>query len=430
MREFWREFGATRTTTIIVGAFFIIVAIFIIAWFLPMGSISYSALGLSDMASTTDATAAALNASSTRAVMASSTPPAFVVTHITTPTPLKGIYMTSWAAGSKKFRTHLFDLVDTTEINAVVIDVKDYTGHISFMVEDPELVKIGASEKRIPDIKEFIGRLHEKGVYVIGRISVFQDSYMMTVHPEWAVKTKSGAIWQDYKGVKWLDAAAKPVWEYVARIGREAYSVGFDELNFDYIRFPSDGNLEDISYTWAEGRQRSEIVKDFYSYMHDQFSGSGIPTSADLFGLTTSAEGDLGIGQILEYALDSFDYVAPMVYPSHFGAGFDGYTKPAQYPYEIIHSSMSAAIRKAQSTTTRSTLLAEEPIASTSPQLYTKKTYDIQKLRPWLQAFDLGAIYTPEMVRKQIKATYDVGLTSWMLWNAASVYQKEALLGK
>jgi hypothetical protein len=244
------------------------------------------------------------------------------------------------------------------------------------------------------------------------------------------VKTKEGKIWQDYKGVKWLDAGAKPVWEYVARIGREAYSVGFDELNFDYIRFPSDGNLEDISYTWAAGRQRSEVVKDFYSYMHEQFSNSGIPTSADLFGLTTSADGDLGIGQILEYALNSFDYVAPMVYPSHFGAGFDGYAKPAQHPYEIIQSSMSSAIRKAVATTTKMKMLGIEPIASTSPQLYTKDSYDIQKLRPWLQAFDLGAIYTPAMVRQQIQATYDVGLTSWMLWNAASVYQKDALVAK
>lgn len=429
MRELWREIGATRATTIIFAAFVIVVVGFFVAWFLPMGSISYSSIGLNGSLAATSTTANVLNTSSTLTT-ASTTPPAFVVTHVNTPEPLKGIYMSSWAAGSSKFRPHLFDLVDTTEVNAVVIDVKDYTGRISFNVEDPELAKIGASENRIPDIKEFIDKLHKKNVYVIGRISVFQDSYMMNVHPEWAVKTKEGGVWKDFKGVKWLDAGAKPVWEYAARIGREAYAVGFDELNFDYIRFPSDGNLEDISYSWAEGRQRTEIIKDFYAFMHHEFVGSGIPISADLFGLTTSAEGDLGIGQILEYALDSFDYVAPMVYPSHFGPGFDGYAKPAQHPYEIIYSSMSSAVKKALSTTTKSLLLAEEPIASTSPQLYTKKTYDKNKLRPWLQAFDLGAIYTPEMVRKQIQATYDVGLTSWMLWNAASVYDKNALLKK
>src|SRR3989338_71982 len=430
MRDFWRESGATSTMTIIIGAFLIVVAVFLIIWFLPMGSISYSMIELENTASAMDGTTTAVNASTTLVTIASSTSPAFVITHIPTPAPLKGLYMTSWAAGNDKFRAHLFDLVDTTEINAVVIDVKDYTGRISFMVEDPELARIGAAQTRILDIKEFIGKLHEKGVYVIARISVFQDSYLINVYPEWAVKTRAGEVWKDYKGVKWLDPAAKPVWGYVARVGRGGPKGGFDELNFDYIRFPSDGNLEDISYTWGEGRGRVEIVKDFYSFIHEQFSGSGIPTSADIFGLTTSAEGDLGIGQILEFALESFDYVAPMVYPSHFGAGFSGYAKPAQYPYEIVQLSMNNAIRKAEATTTNSYMLGLEMIASTSPQLYTKKSYNIQKLRPWLQAFDLGAIYTPEMVRKQIQAIYDVGLSSWMLWNAGSVYDRETLLEK
>lgn len=427
MRDLWSEFGATLRSTIIVGTLLIIITIFLIAWFLPMGSISYSTIGLDDLTSTSSETAAVLNASSTQNNLASSTPAAFVVTHIRTPEHLKGVYFTSWAAGNSKFRAHLFDLVENTEINAVVIDVKDYTGRISFAVEDPELVKVGAAENRIPDIKEFVDKLHKKNIYVIARISVFQDSFMMNVHPEWAVKTKSGTIWKDYKGVKWLDPGARPVWEYTARVGREAYAVGFDELNFDYIRFPSDGNLEDITYTWAEGRGRTEIVRDFYSFIHQEFSNSGIPTSADLFGLTTSADGDLGIGQILEYALDSFDYVAPMVYPSHFGSGFNNFAKPANHPYEVIKISMNSAIEKAEATTTKSAFLGIEPIASTSPQLYTKLTYDKNKLRPWLQAFDLGAVYTPAMVREQIQATYDVGLTSWMLWNAGSVYKKEAL---
>ena len=423
MKEWWREFGVTRPATVIAGAFVLVVLICLVIWLLPMGRISYSTPD-------TDQASSLLPPAIATSTMVASSTPIWQATHLATPEPLKGIYMTSWAAGNRKFREHLFDLVDTTEINAVVIDVKDYTGRISFAVDDPELVKIGAAENRIPDIKELIERLHAKGVYVIARISVFQDSYLINVHPEWAVKTKTGEVWQDYKGVKWLDAGAKPVWEYAVRIGRQAYAYGFDELNFDYIRFPSDGDLENISYTWANGRQRTEIIRDFYAFIHDEFSGRGIPTSADLFGLTASAEGDLGIGQILEYGLESFDYVAPMVYPSHFGPGYDGYAKPAQYPYEVIYSSMSSAIRKAEATTTKSVLVGDAPIASTTPQLYTKKVYDKNKLRPWLQAFDLGATYTPEMVRTQIQATYDVGLTSWMLWNAGSVYNKAALLPK
>lgn len=427
MMRMFRGFGATRTAIIIVGAFLIIIIGCIVVVSLPFGHIDYSA----NVSQAISATSSAITTSSTtQSLLSASTTPVFIVTHVPTPSSVKAVYMTSWAAGNDKFRKHLFDLVDTTEINAVVIDVKDYSGHISFPVEDPMLKATGAAEKRIPDVKEFVGELHKKGVYVIARISSFQDSYMINIHPEWAVKTKEGKVWQDYKGVKWLDAGAKPVWDYLVAIGKEAHAVGFDELNFDYIRFPSDGNLVDIAYSWGAGRNRVEVMKDFFRYMHDQFATTGIPISADLFGLTTSADGDLGIGQVLEYALAEFDYVSPMVYPSHFGYGFNGYKKPAQYPYEVVKYSMDHAIAKAEATTTRLRSLGEELIASTTPPLYTKQTYDKNKLRPWLQAFDLGAIYTPAMVRTQIQATYDSGLTSWMLWNAGSVYNKEALLVK
>lgn len=331
--------------------------------------------------------------------------PEVIVTHVETPDPLKAVYLTSWAAGNNKFRKHLFDLVDNTEINAVVIDIKDYTGKISFRVNDPELLQIGSAENRIPDIKEFIGQLHDKGVYVIGRISSFQDSYLIKVFPESAVKNKAGDIWQDYKGVKWLDPGSKQVWDYLVAIGRESYAVGFDELNFDYIRFPSDGNMQDVVYPWSHDRTRREVMRSFFAYLHEQFATSSIPISIDLFGLTTSADGDLGIGQNLTDALAYFDYVAPMVYPSHFAKGFIGIPKPAEKPYEVIKYSMDQAIMRAN-------------MASTSPN----------KIRPWLQAFDLGAVYTPALVRAQIQATYDSGLSSWMLWNAGSVYKKDALM--
>ncbi len=341
-------------------------------------------------------------------IMASTTldvPPPFVVTHIATPDPLKAVYYTSWAAGNQRFRKELFDLVDNTEINAVVIDVKDYTGRISFKVEDPKLQEIGSAQDRIPDIKQFIGQLHDKGVYVIARISSFQDSFLINVHPDWAVKTNEGAIWQDYKGVKWLDAGAVPVWDYLAAIGKEAYADGFDELNFDYIRYPSDGNLKDISYSWSDGRTREEVMRAFFLYLREQLLDTQVPLSVDLFGLTTTAEGDLGIGQNITDALPYFDYVSPMVYPSHFAKGFMGFSKPAEHPYDVVKFSMEQATKKA---------------------LAASSTTD--KLRPWLQAFDLGAVYTPAMIRAQIQATNDSGLTSWMLWNAGSVYNKEALL--
>ncbi len=324
--------------------------------------------------------------------------------HLPTPEPLKALYMTNWVAGSKKLRSKLVDIVDTTELNTIVIDIKDYTGHIGYEVIDPVLKEVGSAERRITDLKEFIEELHKKNIYVIGRISAFQDSYYVKKFPQYAVKSKSGAVWKDYKKVSWLDAGAKPVWDYLVAIGLEAYSLGFDEINFDYIRFPSDGDMGDLVYPFSEGKVKSEVLNEFFAYISEIFHEKEIPISADLFGLTTSSKDDLGIGQILENALEHFDYVAPMVYPSHYPPGFNGWKNPSEKPYEIIHFSMSKAVERAV-------------LATTTPS----------KLRPWLQDFSIrGVTYTPEMIRAQIQATYDVGLTSWMMWNASNVYTKSA----
>src|SRR3989344_6995143 len=164
--------------------------------------------------------------------------------HLATPVPLKAVYMTSYVAGSPAVRQGVISLIDETEVNAVVIDIKDYTGRIAFPVNDPVLKETGASERRISDLDELIKTLHEKNIYVIGRVSVFQDQYLVGKRPELAVKNKHGtAAWKDHKGVRWLDAGAKPVWEYITAISKEAYARGFDEINLDYIRFPSDGPM-------------------------------------------------------------------------------------------------------------------------------------------------------------------------------------------
>lgn len=395
MSEWFREIGATRMTMIIVGAMVIFVLLFAIVSLLPIGKIQYSDISTESTSSVVANEAIA------------STTNINIVRHIKTPNSVKAIYMSSWAAGSQSFRSHLFDLASTTEINAVVIDIKDYTGKIGFAVDDPELQKFNATEDRIPDIKEFIKTLHDMDIYVIGRISSFQDSHLINSHPEWAVKTKSGAVWKDNKGVKWLEVGARPVWDYLVDLAKYSYSIGFDEINFDYIRFPSDGDLSTIQYEWTGGRTRPEVLREFFMYVRASMSDVDVPISADLFGLTTSATGDLGIGQVLEDALAYFDYVAPMVYPSHYGYGFNGIAKPATKPYEVIKYALEGGIEKAQR-------------ASVPPE----------KIRPWLQDFDLGATYTPDMVRAQIQATYDVGLDSWMLWNAGARYQKKALFGK
>jgi len=191
----------------------------------------------------------------------------------------------------------------------------------------------------------------------------------------------------------------------IALIGEEAYALGFDELNFDYIRFPSDGNMKDISYPYSLDKNKAETLKEFFVFIDKRFRTKGITISADLFGMTTTNNDDLGIGQILENALIHFDFVAPMVYPSHYPSNFLGYKTPAEKPYEVISYVMSKGIEKAK-------------MASSSPL----------KLRPWLQDFSIGKTkYTSEMIKDQIRATYDVGLNSWMIWNASNVYTVSAL---
>ncbi len=325
------------------------------------------------------------------------------VTHLLTPEPLKAIYMTSWVAGTKSIREKLVKIIDDTELNALVIDIKDYTGQNAL------------TDGRMPDIKEFIRTLHEKEVYVIGRIAVFQDPLFVKERPELAVKRASdGGVWKDRKGITWLDAAGEEAWERAVTLARESYALGFDEINFDYIRFPSDGDMEDIAYPFYDKTMttKPEVLRQFFAYLDKELSDLPLPISADLFGLTTSAKSDLGIGQILEDAAPHFDYIAPMVYPSHFAAGFEGFKNPAANPYEVVKYSMDEAVKKLTSTTTPA-------FASASARQ--------GKLRPWLQDFDLGADYTADMVRAQIEATYDAGLTSWMLWDPSNKYTRDAL---
>lgn len=325
------------------------------------------------------------------------------ITHLTTPEPLKAVYMTSFVAGHHARRDALVSLIQETELNAVVIDIKDYSGAISFPVAHPLLAAVGAAENRIPDIAMFIGALHEKGVYVIGRISVFQDPKLVAYRPDFAVlRTSDASVWRDRKGLSWIDAGAREAWNYTIALAKESYAHGFDEINFDYVRFPSDGNMEDITYPWSGERVKTEVLNEFFAYLSASLTPLGIPISADFFGMTTTNRDDLNIGQVLEVGLTHFDFVAPMVYPSHYPTNFLGIANPAAEPYRVVKYSLDKAFAR----------------ASTTPW----------KIRPWLQDFDLGADYTADQVQAQIRAAYDAGFTSWMLWDPANRYTQDALL--
>lgn len=331
--------------------------------------------------------------------------PEEVITHITTPERVMGVYMTSWVGSSKSLRNKLFDFVKNSTINSIVLDIKDYSGVIAFDIDNELIDSYGTDSNRILDIKDFIKELHDVGIYVIGRITVFQDSLLAKKHPEFGVhRASDGGLWKDKKGLSYLDPGSEDVWEYVSVIAEESYNLGFDEINFDYIRYPSDGNIADIKYDLIESGKKVDVLRRFYKYLYDRLSvEKGIPISADLFGMTTTNTDDLGIGQNLEDALIYFDFVAPMVYPSHYPKNFSGYSNPAANPYEIIKIAMKSGADRANAI-----------------------GISVDKLRPWIQDFDLGANYDLNMVQAQMKALYEVGLDSYMSWDPKNQYTKGA----
>ena len=175
--------------------------------------------------------------------------PVFVATHLSTPVPLKAAYMTSCIASGKTLRTHVIKLLDTTEFNALVIDIKDFSGKLSISTGDPHFI-LNNNGCSVPDIKEFIAQLHEKRIYVIGRVTVMQDNTYPKTHPDAAVQSRStGGVWHDKKGISFIDPGASEYWQYMVDLGKASHALGFDEINYDYIRYPSDGDMSDAKFT-------------------------------------------------------------------------------------------------------------------------------------------------------------------------------------
>jgi hypothetical protein len=344
------------------------------------------------------------------------------VAHVSTPAPLKAIYMSQCVVGTPSFRADLVELIEETELNAVMIDVKDYTGKIAFTTTNPMLAESVSDECGAVDMRSFIEMLHAKNIYVIARITVFQDPFYVTNHPEVAVQKTGGGVWKDFKGLAFVDVGAKQFWDYIVELGKESYALGFDELNFDYVRFPSDGPMSEAVYSHSLGKSKPQALEEFFKYLTDQLRPTGAVLSADLFGMTATTDYDLNIGQVLERALPYFDGVYPMVYPSHYPKGFNGWGDPNAHTYEIIKYAMDTAIARATATTTTVEGLQHERIGTTTPARYAKPAYRKEKIRPWLQSFDYPIDYTPEMVQNQIRATYDAGLDSWLFWDAGNKY--------
>lgn len=328
---------------------------------------------------------------------------------------VKAVYMTHTiatdkGASAKQKRDAIIKLVDDKIINSVVIDIKENNGTT---LDDAT--------------KNFVSVLKEKDAWVIARMVLFADASQKEKHTDWYLKNNGGTIWLNNRGIAWLDPTKKEVLDYLSSVGALAANAGFDELQFDYVRFPSDGNMATLIYpeTAQTTEGRINTINDFTKNIAAEIKKQkpDMIISADVFGYITLLGSDSIIGQDFLGIGKSFDYISPMVYPSHYYSGFFSKANPelnlpavsygymvakekdvVAHPYEVVY---------------RSLVFASTTLASASSTV---------ALRPWLQDFTLpkdrarGIGYTLEDVKKQIKAAEDSGASGWMLWNASNDY--------
>ena len=345
--------------------------------------------------------------------------------HVPMPEEVRGFYMTAHSAANPELRRGLFAYAKRNDLNAVVIDVKDGNGLLAFMPEREALRPHAPEKSTIPDLDAVLSEAGESGLYRIARVFVFQDPLYVKRVPGEAVQKAGGGVWADYKGVTWVDPASKAAWRYNVEIAKEVYARGFDEVQFDYIRFPSDGNMKSIVYRHHDAaRPKHEVIGEFFAYMHRELEQRAkIPISYDLFGYVTwYVDYDLGIGQLMVDALPNATAVSAMVYPSHYGNGTLGFANPAEHPYEIVADSLMKANRLYARREKECAEMASGVRSATSPLLMPCDG-TLAHQRPWIQAFDIGATYTADRIAAQIKATRDQGGSGFLLWNARNVYR-------
>lgn len=323
---------------------------------------------------------------------------------------VKALYVNAWAFGSRRL-WHLVRLADSTEINALVVDVKDDTGCLLYPSTVATAKVIGANRcRRVggDELRAKLDTLRAHGIYAIARIVVAKDPLLAEGKPNWAVRDRAGGLWRDRIGSAWVDAYRDSVWLYSAALATEAASLGFDEIQFDYVRFPDEPRARMATAIFPArrpGESQRDAVQRYVALLKHRLEPTGIPVTFDIFGLTASATGDLGIGQVWEDFMTVADVVLPMVYPSHYGAGSYGLAWPNAHPYQVVRRAMEEALERSR-----------HPGAA--------------EIRPYLQAFTLGRRrprYTPFEIREQIRAVEELGLNSWVLWNPRSVYQRDAL---
>ena len=319
----------------------------------------------------------------------------------------KALYLSFYGVADRTLRESALKLLDETELNALVIDVKGDRGMITFKSSIPLASEIGAQNLvTVKDMSGLIKSFKDHGIYTIARVVTFKDNLLALKRPDLAVKNGGGEIWRDREHLAWVDPFKKEVWEYNTKIAAEAAQYGFDEIQFDYVRFPDASGLTFSMPNTQENRVKS--ICGFLMEAKNRLAPYNVFLAADIFGYVSWNQNDTEIGQKLEDLTPHLDYFSLMLYPSGFQFGIPGYRNPVANPYEIVYLSLKRAQERTQLPSVR--------------------------FRPWLQAFRDYAFdrrhFTAREIKDQISAVERFGSNGWMLWNPRNVYGADGLRGK
>jgi hypothetical protein len=324
------------------------------------------------------------------------------------PPVVRGLYVNRWAAVGKRM-WDLIDVAKRTEVNALVLDVKDDRGYLLYRSSVPLARAIGAdrySPMPAARLRAVLDTMRAHGILPIARIVVAKDPMLANAKREWAVKRRAdGKPWLDAHGNPWLDPHQRGVWTYAADLAEEAVRLGFSEVQYDYVRFPDERRLlSEARFPLANGRRRDAVIREQLGYLRSRLTPLGVPMAIDVFGATTTIDNDMGIGQTWEQFADQADVVLPMTYPSHYPRGSYGIAHPNAEPYAVLDRALRGA------------------------RVRNRGVQNAGEVVPWYQDFTLGKpAYGVPQLRAQMQAGYDNGMFSWMLWNASSRYTVKAL---
>ena len=319
----------------------------------------------------------------------------------------RALYLSFYGIGDRSLRESALKLIKETELNALVIDVKGDRGMIAFKSAIPLAAEVGAQKIRtLKDVSSLIRYLRENGIYTIARIVTFKDNLLALKRPDLAVKAPSGEVWRDRENLAWVDPFQEEVWDYNINVAIEAAKYGFDEVQFDYVRFPDALGLHFSRPNTAGNRVKA--IRGFLMEARSRLYPYNVFLAADIFGYVNWNFNDTDIGQKLEELSPYLDYISPMLYPSGFQFGIPGYRNPVANPYEIVYLTLKKAQERTQLPSVR--------------------------FRPWLQAFRDYAFdrrtFAGKEIKDQIKAVEKFGSNGWMLWNPRNNYGTDGLKKK